>query len=76
MKTNLLNSEWTYIPPEEDNYKIILFDDGCREYKQYINNWKKFGKWRGKIALVNIDSPEIVIKSISAWKVERIINPP
>ena len=70
MENKLRSPEWSYIPPGETSYKIILFDDGCQEYKQFTNNWRKFGKWRGKVALYNIEDQSIIIQSISDWKIQ------
>ena len=70
-KGALLNEEWEYIPIEDNkSFFINKFDDGNNIYRQYPNNWKKFGKWKGKIALFNKNNPEIIIKSISQWKTE------
>ena len=71
----LLNEEWVYIPIENNKEVFINnFDDGNDFYRQYPNNWKIFGKWRGKIALFNKTNPEIIINSISDWKTEIFIN--
>jgi len=72
MEANLLSSDWTYISPGDNCYAIQSFDDGNQEFSQYNNVWKQFGVWRGKVALYNKDNSNIVIKSISAWKVRPI----
>ncbi len=71
MKQPLQNSNWNYI---NDNslFQILMFDDGNEQFTKYNNIWVKYGKWRGKIALYNHDNPDILIKSISDWKVNKI----
>lgn len=74
-KELLWNEEWEYISPEDKKYVFINnFDDGNLKYSQYPNYWILFGKWKGKIALFNKMNPKIVIKSISEWKTETIVN--
>lgn len=74
-KNLLLNDEWNYITPNDNSiYKINTFDDGNQNYKQYINEWILFGIWKGKFALFNKVNNTIIIKSISKWKVTKIIN--
>ena len=71
-KNVLLNDDWIYITPNLDNVVIInVFDDGKDIYEIYINEWIKFGEWQGKIALFNKYYPEVIIKSISAWKTKQ-----
>ena len=48
------------------------FDDGNFQYANYTNSWIIFGDWQGKYALVNYMNPEVIIKSISSWKVIQI----
>ena len=71
---HLLSTEWEYIIPDMNQlYRITLFDDGMNIYQKYNNKWFIFGKWRGKIALLNHNDPDIIIKSISSWKVKKLI---
>lgn len=65
----LLMDEWTYFAHNVSNtVEIIVFDDGNEDYKYYTNKWHLFGKWRGKVALINADNHTIKINSISEWK--------
>lgn len=51
--------------------KIFMFDDGRQKFQHYPNQWKvtqtMFGG--GKLELTNILQSEIIINSISSWKV-------
>ena len=51
--------------------EIHTFDDGKEIYKQYTNKWKIIGKMfnGGKLKLMNCEKNDIIINSISAWKV-------
>ena len=74
LKENLLNHEWTYIQPNvHEIYKINTFDDGNSKYENYTNLWIIYGTWKGKTALVNYINNEILISSISNWKVSRVL---
>ena len=42
------------------------------KYKDYPNEWIVFGKWKGKTALVNVVFNNIIIDSISTWKIDLI----
>ena len=53
-------------------YKINVFDDGNEEYKPYTNKWIIFGRWKGKVALVNYYILDVIIKSISDWKLDKL----
>lgn len=64
-----LYPNWNYIIPcTQQLIQINVFDDGMEKYKYNDNNWIIFGKWQGKIALYNLQEPNIIIKSISSWK--------
>lgn len=67
-----------YSPPPSPLYKINTFDDGNQNLKHYQNIWIKTGsRFKGqKISLKNMVDPTIVIKSISSWKVNQIIDTP
>lgn len=58
------------IPKINQIVKINVFDDGRREFEQYINQWKitkvMFGG--GKIELINVHDETIKINSLSSWK--------
>ena len=74
LKEKLLNDEWTYIQPNvQEKYKINTFDDGNSKYENYTNLWIIYGSWKGKIALVNYVNNEILISSISNWKLSRVL---
>ena len=65
----LLNNNWEYLTPNENDTKQIkLFDDGNYKFEEYNNIWIIFGKWKEKIALYNKTNPQIIIRSISEWK--------
>ena len=69
----LFDKEWEFsVPDYEKIYKISCFDDGREKYKDYPNEWIVFGKWRGKTALVNAVFNNIIIDSISRWKLQLI----
>ena len=64
-----MDDEWTYSEPNiNEMVTIIKFDDGNESYKYYTNRWYIVGKWRGKIAIVNVTNNTMKIHSISAWK--------
>ena len=66
-----LDDEWIFIFPNLNKlYEIRIFDDGNEELKIYENTWVKFGEWRGKVALFNYYSRDIIIRSISEWKLK------
>ena len=71
---HLSSTEWEYIIPDMNKiYRITLFDDGMDIYQKYNNKWIIFGIWKGKRALLNHNDTDIIIKSISSWKVEKLI---
>ena len=71
---HLLSTEWEYIIPNMNQlYRITLFDDGMYKYQKCNNKWIIFGIWKGKRALLNHNDTDIIIKSISSWKVEKLI---
>jgi len=51
--------------------KIHTFDDGNKRYKHYKNKWtiQEVMYNGGKLKLKNDDNTEIIINSISSWKV-------
>lgn len=61
---------------DQSNYDICLihtFDDGYQNYKnKYENLWYIISTNKGKYRLKNIKSPEIIINSISSWKVRLL----
>jgi hypothetical protein len=64
---------WSYFEPDTTKkFEINTFDDGNQKYKIYTNTWYIFGRWLGKIALVNSTDDNIRILSISEWKVTSI----
>ena len=70
----MLPKEWKSLPMNNsDPFMIICFDDGNEKYENYINEWMIYGKYKGKVALRNINNPNILIKSISEWKVIKNI---
>jgi len=69
--------EWIYYEPDtKEIVSINTFDDGNEKYKYYTNRWHVFGKWRGKVALVNAENQTIKIHSISDWKTIAIASSP
>jgi hypothetical protein len=69
-----MTDEWTYFAPDLSNtVEIIVFDVGNEKYTYYTNKWHIFGKWRGKIALINADNNTIKINSISEWKTIALV---
>ena len=72
-----MTDEWTYFAPNVSNtVEIIVFDDGNEKYKYYTNRWHVFGRWRGKVALINAENQTIKIHSISEWKAIAIASYP
>lgn len=63
--------EWKYIPFKDEYCTINTFDNENDNYKIYENKWILFGRWRGKLALYNLNDPSIIIQSISLWKVNN-----
>ena len=64
-----LPADWLRVTPDLDNpIQIRVFDDGNEKYKQYENCWIVFGKWKGKVALFNGFDENVIIESISEWK--------
>ena len=71
LANQLLNDEWTFIVPKfEEIHKITTFDDGNDEYSEYYNEWIIFGENEGKVAVFNNQHPDLIIKSLSKWKLE------
>ncbi len=52
-------------------YEIIVFDDGNEKYKSYVNQWLIISKMfnGGKVKLQNNINKDIIINSISYWKI-------
>ena len=66
---NKLYSDWMFVVPNFDTkYMIQNFDDGNEKYEMYDNSWIIFGVWKGKVAIFNHMNPDIILKSISMWK--------
>lgn len=55
-------------------YEIYVFDDGNQKYKEYKNEWiiTEYKRGGDKLKLVNARNKEVVINSISSWKVMEI----
>lgn len=69
----LLNDEWIFVVPKfEEKYMLNTFDDGNDEYAHYLNEWIVFGEWKGKKALFNYHQPDIIVRSISDWKITLV----
>ncbi len=68
------NDEWKYVDFNNEYNIVNTFDDGNIEFTKYENKWVIFGKWKEKIALYNLANPEIIIASISLWKVNNGIK--
>jgi hypothetical protein len=56
--------------------EIHTFDDGNQIYKQYKNMWKidEIMYNGGKLKLINEAKTDIIIYSISSWKVRQPRN--
>jgi hypothetical protein len=59
-------------------FKIIVFDDGNQRFEHCANSWIiTASRFKGqKITLKNSIDQTIIIKSISSWKVNPIIDEP
>tara|TARA_B100001142_G_C13821671_1_gene456809 strand:- start:104 stop:304 length:201 start_codon:yes stop_codon:yes gene_type:complete len=59
-------------------FKIIVFDDGNQRFEHCTNSWIiTASRFKGqKITLKNSIDQNIIIKSISSWKVNPIIDEP
>mgnify|MGYP001024458001 FL=1 len=69
LSEQLLHDEWTFVIPNiETKYRIIDFNDVNNKYEMYDNSWIIFGVWKGKAAIFNYMNPDIILKSISIWK--------
>ena len=57
-----------------DIVEIRTFDDGNQRFQHYTNKWKIMEKMfnGGKLKLMNCEKNDIIINSISAWKVYLI----
>ena len=64
-----LPNDWIHVIPDY-NHPVVVhnFDDSNEKYKQYENCWILFGKWDGKVALLNAFDENVIIQSISKWK--------
>jgi len=70
-----LNIGWTFVVPDfNKKHRVNIFPEGQERYMDYDNTWVIFGEWKGKVALVNVQDPTIVIQSISAWKVSEVLH--
>ena len=59
-------------------YEITTFDDGNQQYKQLSNIWYIIDtQFSGsKLILKNVKESSIIINTISAWKVGKIMEFP
>lgn len=59
---------------DENLYKINTYDDGNDKYKRYANKWIIMETMfdGGKVKLKNKINTEIVINSISSWKIIKL----
>jgi hypothetical protein len=70
LREQLLNNNWIFVVPKfEEKFMLNTFDDGNEAYTQYFNEWVVFGEWKEKKALFNYHQPDIIISSISDWKI-------
>jgi len=73
LSEKLYNNDWTFVVPDiNKKYRINIFDDGNDNNINKKNEWVLFGIWKGKYALFNVEDSDIIIRSISNWKVELI----
>ena len=68
----LLNNEWECINKKGSIYRIEKFDDGNYKYSKYFNEWVIYGRLKDKVAIMNNQENNIIIKSISEWKLTKI----
>lgn len=54
--------------------EICVFDDGNQKFKDYDNKWMISDRMRNgdKLKLVNFTNKDVIINSISSWKVLKI----
>jgi len=72
LQEELYNEDWAFVFPNmSQTYQINIFDDGNEKYEKYNNKWIIFGEWKEKVAIFNYYAPEIIIKSISKWKIKN-----
>ena len=72
-KRQLLNNEWEFVFPNlEEKYMINTFDDGNERFESNENKWIVFGKWKEKRAIFNLNNSEIILKSLSNWKISKL----
>ena len=73
LSEQLIKEDWVFVVPNfQKIYKIRIFDDGNSVYTKDPNEWIIFGEWKGKNALVNSLNSNLIIQSISSWKLELI----
>ena len=61
--------DWTLYSKDYQKCNIHTFDDGNHSYQYYENEWYIIGtNNKGKYRLKNV-TEEVIIDSISAWKV-------
>lgn len=66
LREQLWNDEWIFVFPNlNEKYIINVFDD---EYQEDMNEWIKFGEFKGETAIFNYYNNDIIIKNISTWK--------
>ena len=60
--------------PQNKFVEIYVFDDGNEKYREYTNKWVIVDRmFEGdKLKLVNLTNKDIIIGSISAWKVMEL----
>jgi hypothetical protein len=61
----------TYPPEQVKKCKIWKFDDGNQYLeKGYLNEWFLVGtNNQGKVKLINCEDPQVIVSSISEWKI-------
>ena len=67
--------EWLYYDEENlQKCKIVVFDDGYQSFENKCDNsWYIIANNnRGKYKLQNIEKQDIILTSISCWKVEKL----
>jgi len=73
LREQLWDDDWTFVFPRlDEKHMINTFDDGNEKYNMYYNEWIIFGEWKEKKALFNYHNQDIIIKSISSWKLTKI----
>ena len=68
-----LNIGWIMLDKIDPTvYRIKVFDDGNQDLMSYENEWQIYGSFKGKVCLCNVKNKNILVFSISYWKIEKL----